>query len=74
MNNGIEIEYLFGGDLIDKTKEATKETGKLTTAAERAASAIHDKIVEQKFIIKDIEADLKAAKAIRKYCTGQSAK
>lgn len=59
MNNGIEIEYLFGGDLIDKTKEATKETGKLTTAAERAASAIHDKIVEQKFLIKDIEADLK---------------
>mgnify|MGYP005944059059 FL=1 len=40
MNNGIEIEYLFGGNLIDKTKEAAKETANLSTAAERAAAAV----------------------------------
>lgn len=59
MNNGIEIEYLFGGDLIDKTKEATKETGKLTTAAERAAASITEKILQQKEVVKQVETDLK---------------
>ena len=60
MNNGIEIEYLFGGDLIDKTKEATKETGKLTTAAERAAASISEKIAAQKEVVKQVEGDLKS--------------
>lgn len=60
MNNGIEIEYLFGGDLIDKTREATKETGKLTTAAERAAASISEKIAAQKEVVKQVEGDLKS--------------
>ena len=60
MNNGIEIEYLFGGDLIDKTKEATKETGRLSTAAEQAASSITEKIAAQKAVVKQVESDLKS--------------
>ena len=60
MNNGIEIEYLFGGDLIDKTKEAAKETGKLTTVAEQAASSITEKIAAQKAVVKQVESDLKS--------------
>ena len=60
MNNGIEIEYLFGGDLIDKTREAAKETGKLTTAAEQAASSITEKIAAQKAVVKQVESDLKS--------------
>lgn len=60
MNNGIEIEYLFGGDLIDKTRVATKETGKLTTAAERAAASISEKIAAQKEVVKQVEGDLKS--------------
>lgn len=60
MNNGIEIEYLFGGDLIDKTKEAAKETGRLSTAAEQAASSITEKIAAQKAVVKQVESDLKS--------------
>lgn len=60
MNNSIEIEYLFGGDLIDKTKEAAKETGRLSTAAEQAASSITEKIAAQKAVVKQVESDLKS--------------
>lgn len=60
MNNGIEIEYLFGGDLIDKTKEATKETANLSTAAERAAAAVAEQITAQKAVVSRVENDLKS--------------
>ncbi|WP_024999254.1 hypothetical protein [Prevotella falsenii] len=59
MDNSVRMEYLWEGDLIDKTKDATKATGKLATAAERAAEALHDKIFEQKLVVKDVEAALK---------------
>lgn len=60
MNNGIEIEYLFGGDLIDKTKEAAKETANLSTAAERAAAAVAEQITAQKAVVSRVENDLKS--------------
>lgn len=60
MNNGIEIEYLFGGDLIDKTKEATKETANLSTAAERAAASVAEQITAQKAVVSRVENDLKS--------------
>lgn len=59
MDNSVNIEYLMGGDLIEKTKEAAKETGNLTTAAERAAATITEKIAAQKTVVKGIEDDLK---------------
>ena len=58
-DNSIEMEYLWRGDLIDKTKEAAKETGNLSTAAERAAAAITEKIAAQKEVVKQVESDLK---------------
>lgn len=60
MNNGIEIEYLFGGNLIDKTKEAAKETANLSTAAERAAAAVAEQITAQKAVVSRVENDLKS--------------
>lgn len=60
MNNGIEIEYLFGGDLIDKTKEAARETANLSTAAERAAAAVAEQITAQKAVVSRVENDLKS--------------
>lgn len=60
MNNGIEIEYLFGGNLIDKTKEAAKETANLSTAAERAAAAMAEQITAQKAVVSRVENDLKS--------------
>lgn len=60
MNNGIEIEYLFGGDLIDKTKEAAKETANLSTAAERAAASVAEQITAQKAVVSRVENDLKS--------------
>lgn len=60
MNNGIEIEYLFGGNLIDKTKEAARETANLSTAAERAAAAVAEQITAQKAVVSRVENDLKS--------------
>lgn len=60
MNNGIEIEYLFGGNLIDKTKEAAKETANLSTAAERAAASVAEQITAQKAVVSRVENDLKS--------------
>ena len=54
------MEYLWEGDLIDKTKAAAKETGKLATAAERAAASITEKILQQKEVVKQVEGDLKS--------------
>lgn len=60
MNNGIEIEYLFGGNLIDKTKEAARETANLSTAAERAAASVAEQITAQKAVVSRVENDLKS--------------
>ena len=54
------MEYLFGGDLIDKTKEAAMETGNLSTAAEKAAASIAEQIAAQKAVVSRVEADLKS--------------
>lgn len=54
------MEYLFGGDLIDKTKEAAKETANLSTAAERAAAAVAEQITAQKAVVSRVENDLKS--------------
>ena len=59
MDNSVRMEYLWEGDLIDKTKVAAKETGKLATAAERAAASITEKILQQKEVVKQVETDLK---------------
>ena len=59
MDNSVRMEYLWEGDLIDKTKAAAKETGKLATAAERAAASITEKILQQKEVVKQVETDLK---------------
>ena len=53
------MEYLFGGDLIDKTKEAARETANLSTAAERAAAAVAEQITAQKAVVSRVENDLK---------------
>lgn len=60
MDNSVRMEYLWEGDLIDKTKAAAKETGKLATAAERAAASITEKILQQKEVVKQVEGDLKS--------------
>lgn len=54
------MEYLFGGDLIDKTKEAARETANLSTAAERAAAAVAEQITAQKAVVSRVENDLKS--------------
>lgn len=54
------MEYLFGGNLIDKTKEAAKETANLSTAAERAAAAVAEQITAQKAVVSRVENDLKS--------------
>lgn len=59
MDNSVRMEYLWEGDLIDKTKAAAKETGKLATAAERASASITEKILQQKEVVKQVETDLK---------------
>ncbi|MES5006071.1 hypothetical protein [Prevotella disiens] len=60
MDNSIKMEYLFGGDLIDKTKEAARETANLSTAAERAAAAVAEQITAQKAVVSRVENDLKS--------------
>lgn len=54
------MEYLFGGDLIDKTKEAARETANLSTAAERAAASVAEQITAQKAVVSRVENDLKS--------------
>lgn len=54
------MEYLFAGDLIDKTKEAAKETANLSTAAERAAASVAEQITAQKAVVSRVENDLKS--------------
>lgn len=60
MDDSIRIEYLWGGDLIDKTKEAAKETGTLSAAAERAAASVAEQIARQKEVVRHVEGDLKS--------------